>query len=112
MVLRRFHALDLPLSKECPGDHISKVEKVIGELNELNELSRKILLRIQMKPKEAPLARFATHFSEGGYGCGGVDSVSAHRGQQCCPVDRNNMCNPSSPENLQGKNQKNEKNSL
>lgn len=106
MVLRRLHALDLPLSKECPGDHLSKAEKVIGELN---ELSRKILLRIQMKPQEAPLTKLATHFADGGYGCGGVDSVSAHRGQQCCPVDRNHMYDPSFPENSQGKNQKNEK---
>lgn len=106
MVRRQIQALDLPLSKDCPGDDASKVEKV---KDELNRLSRKVLNLIQSKPQAAPLTKVALHFDKNGVGCGGVDSVTKHQVTTTCPVDRRHLYDPSVPNKSQGSGQKVEK---
>ncbi|MET3130294.1 hypothetical protein AAKU55_000547 [Oxalobacteraceae bacterium GrIS 1.11] len=87
MISFRLKDLNLPISKECPGDHKTKVEKVIGELD---ELSKKILKLIQNKPNEAPLTNIARYFTYGNsIGCGGVDYVGMNKGLTSCTVERN-----------------------
>lgn len=106
MVAKKIQALDLPLSKECPGDHLSKAAKVVAELD---GLSQTILRLIQMKPREAPLTKLAVHFGRGGVGCAGVDSVSAHHGGRACPVGRDHLFDAKAPKKSQGEGQKSEK---
>lgn len=106
MVQRALQALDLPLAKDCPGDDLSKTDKVVDELN---RLSRKILNLIQSKPKAAPLTKVALHFGKNASGCGGVDSVTKHQVTTPCPVERHHLYDKSAPEKSQGSGQKVEK---
>lgn len=81
--------LELPMDKECPGDHKTKMETVTKKLNDLSEI---ILETIQFKPGEAPLTEIAKHFSPGkSSGCAGSDSVSIHKEEGICPVKRNHL---------------------
>jgi hypothetical protein len=105
LVARKIRNLDLPLAKECPGSHASKVEKVIVELN---KLSADILDLIQNKPLRAPLTRIAAHFGPTGVGCSGVDSVGKHSGTRRCAANRNHFHNPESSVPAQAPGQKEE----
>lgn len=86
MVAKRIKKLDLPLSKECPGDNKTKSETV---RNKLDKLSEDILKLIQNSPGAAPLTDIAKHFKPGNHiGCGGVDTVTLHSGQVTCHTKR------------------------
>lgn len=106
MISMEIQALELPLSKECPGDHKVKSEKVVSDLN---SLSKKVLRLIQMKPRAAPLTKIALHFGPGAFGCSGADSVAAHDSLHPCPAGRNHFYDEAAPKRSQGPNQKIEK---
>jgi A nuclease family of the HNH/ENDO VII superfamily with conserved AHH len=89
MVSAKLKKLDLPLSKECPGDKKTKSEDV---RDKLDKLSKDILGLIQNKPGEAPLTDIARSFTANNpAGCCGVDSVPHHKGVVPCPVGRNHL---------------------
>jgi len=86
MISVRIKRLQLPITKACEGPDDSRVHKIQQELDRLSHL---IIGMIQNKPSEAPLTNIAQHFSpRNPIGCGGVDSVTAHRGLEKCSVDR------------------------
>jgi hypothetical protein len=87
MVAQGIKDLDLPLSKECPGDKKTKSEAV---RDKLDNFSKKILGLIQNKPGAAPLTDIAKHFNPSDHiGCGGVDTVKQNKGIVSCPTGRN-----------------------
>jgi len=86
MVAKKIKKLELPLDKECPGDHKTKSETV---KNKLDKLSKDILALIQNNPSAAPLTDIAKHFNPGNHiGCGGVDTVKLNSGLVACPSKR------------------------
>lgn len=86
MVSNRIIGLHLPLAKACQGADDSRVHEIRQKLDYLSKL---IISTIQNKPAEAPLTNVARHFSpRNPIGCGGVDSVTAHRGLERCAVGR------------------------
>jgi hypothetical protein len=104
MVTRKLTGLDLPLSKDCPGDDDSKHVKVIKGLN---DLSAEIVEFIQDAPGKAPLTNIARFFApESKIGCGGVDSVTQHPRNVHCAVGRDHFGRQGprqSPENIEFK---------
>jgi hypothetical protein len=78
--------LNLPLTRACQGSDDSRVHEI---RKELDQLSKRIIDKIQKTPARAPLTNIAQYFSPGSpIGCGGVDSVTAHRGLETCAVGR------------------------
>lgn len=77
--------IEAKLQKECPGENKVNPQRVISEMDKLSKI---ILGFIQNAPTQAPLTRIAMYYIPGSkIGCGGVDSVSAHKGQPC-PCER------------------------
>jgi hypothetical protein len=102
MVAISVKKLDLPLSKECPGDKVSKIDHV---KNELDKLSKYILKLIEKQPKMAMLTSIAVHFGKGGVGCACVDAVDKHSVKRSCSVERRHLFDPSSPAKSQAQGQ-------
>lgn len=87
MIAKKVEMLKLPIDKACAGND----DPARGQVkSKMDRLSKDVLLMICNAPNLARLTEVADHFTKGNLvGCGGVDSVSDHRGKHNCPTNRN-----------------------